>query len=333
MLGQHGNTLTSIETLGPLLEQMGHDLIYASSKKPKLLRLVDMIRTLISNRSNVDLVMIDTYSTTNFWYAVAIAKLCHRFQIPYIPMLRGGDFPKRLRSSLSHAKFLIDNSFIAISPSDYLKSACNQHGITAVEKINNNIKLEDYNFKQRTSAEPKLLWVRSFSEIYNPTMAIKVFELVKKTYPHAQLCMIGPDKDGSLLQTQNLAQELQLDVDFPGKISKEAWRALSESYDIFISTTHFDNVPISVLEAMALGLPVVSTNVGGIPFMLEDQKTALLVDDNSVDQMYDAIVALIESPQLTTSLSNNARKESESYSWDVVKKDWDKILNDVMRVP
>jgi glycosyltransferase involved in cell wall biosynthesis len=265
----------------------------------------------------------------DYWRAVLSGNMCEKFDIPYIPILHGGNLPNRLKISRKSFEKLIDNSFCSISPSEYLRSTLLDASLSKVSVIRNTIPLEGYTFKQRTSAQPKLLWVRSFSEIYNPTMAIKVFERLKKTYPTAQLSMVGPDKDGSLLQTQNLSKELQLDVDFPGKISKEAWRALSESYDIFISTTHFDNVPISVLEAMALGLPVVSTNVGGIPFMLEDQKTALLIDDNNVDQMYEAIVALIESPELTTSLSINARKETESYSWNEVKKDWIELLDKV----
>jgi glycosyltransferase involved in cell wall biosynthesis len=327
MLGKHGNTLTSIETLGPLLEAEGHVLTYASDKKNKVWRLMDMIKTLITHRSTADVVLIDTYSTNNFWYAVSMAQLCHRFNIPYIPMLRGGDLPARLKTSFKHLKFLVDHSKVCVSPSNYLKTAFQEVGLSKVKSINNNIKIEDYTFKQRTSTQPNLLWVRSFSEIYNPTMAIKVFELVKKTYPHAQLCMIGPDKDGSLEVTKNAARDLGVEVEFPGKMSKEAWRELSESYDIFINTTYFDNVPISVLEAMALGLPVVSTNVGGLPFMLEDQKTALLVDDDSVQQMHDAIANLIEHPELSTTISNNARKETISYSWDVVKKHWIEILD------
>jgi glycosyltransferase involved in cell wall biosynthesis len=141
--------------------------------------------------------------------------------------------------------------------------------------------------------------------------------------------MIGPDKDGSLAVTQHLAQQLGLEVNFPGKMSKEAWRALSVSYDIFINTTHFDNVPISVIEAMALGLPVVSTDVGGIPFLLEDHKTALLVQDNDVQEMAQAIFNLVESAQLSQQLSAAARLEAQNYSWSNVKVLWEQLLDEI----
>ena len=96
---QRTGTVTTIETLSLLLASEGFEVITASSAKNKVLRLLDMIATTIKYRNNVDYVLIDTYSTLNFTYAVAVAKLCRRFMIPYIPILHGGDLPNRLVKS------------------------------------------------------------------------------------------------------------------------------------------------------------------------------------------------------------------------------------------
>lgn len=123
-----------------------------------------------------------------------------------------------------------------------------------------------------------------------------------------------------------MAKKMGLDVVFTGKLSKSKWVKLSEQYDIFLNTTHYDNTPISVIEAIALGLPVISTNVGGIPYLLKDRETALLVDDNDVDGMVAGIRELISDENLKDKLVMNALNLVQQFDWDIVKNKWLKIL-------
>ena len=115
-------------------------------------------------------------------------------------------------------------------------------------------------------------------------------------------------------------------VDFPGKLSKPDWIVLSENYNVFINTTNFDNMPVSVIEAMALGLPVVSTNVGGIPFLIEDGVDGLLVPPRDEKTMCDAIIRLHNDKDLSTALALHARRKAEAFDWDVVKQQWFDLL-------
>lgn len=325
-LSSHGLNKTTVETLGENLAEEGFAVVSVSSKKNFILRLFDMIWTTLTE-SKVAYVIIDTYSTKAFWFAFFCSQIARIREIKYIPILHGGDLPNRLKNSPKLSKAVFENAYQNVAPSNYLKSVFEKHEFQNVIYIPNTIEIAKYNYKKRENIAPKLLWVRAFASIYNPEMAVKVLSTLKEKYPNATLTMVGPDKDGSMETTKALAEKLNDEVSFTGKLSKEDWWKLSEEYDVFINTTHFDNTPVSVMEAMALGIPVVSTNVGGIPFLIENNKTALLVDDNDITEMVNSIQRLIEDKNLTISLSENGRKLAETWDWDKVKEQWKNLLN------
>jgi glycosyltransferase involved in cell wall biosynthesis len=307
------------------LEQDGFNVVYSSSQKNQARRLIAMLWSIFQFRK-FDCVLIDTYSTTNFWYAFATSQLCRCLQLKYIPILHGGNLASRLKNNPKICQMIFKHSFKNVSPSLFLIEQFKLKGYENIVHIPNAVELENYPFLERKKAKPKLLWVRSFAKIYNPLMAVEVFASLKKKYPEATLCMVGPEKDGSLLDAKRKATDLNLDILFTGKLSKADWIITSQEYDIFINTTHFDNMPVSVIEAMSLGLAVVSTNVGGIPFLLEDQKDALLIPDNNVDKMVESIDKLIKNTDLFSIITASARIKAERFDWQGVKFKWSTIL-------
>ncbi|REG98292.1 glycosyltransferase family 4 protein [Flavobacterium aquicola] len=324
-LSKHGATPTTIETLGPLLEHDGFNIRYSSSQKNQFLRLLHMLWSVFKYRK-ADFVLIDTYSTANFWYAFAASQLCRFLKIKYIPILHGGNLSLRLKRNPKISEKIFRYSFQNVSPSLFLINEFKAEGYHNIIHIPNTIELEKYPFLERKKAAPNLLWVRSFAKIYNPVMAVEVFARLKKKYPEAVLCMIGPEKDGSLAESKQKAKDLNVKVFFSGKLPKEDWIDLSKNYSVFINTTHFDNMPVSVIEAMSLGLAVVSTNVGGIAYLLENEKEALLVPDNDINKMAEAIVRLIEEPKLFSEITTNSRKKAKQFEWQDVKLKWLTIL-------
>ncbi|KAA3622403.1 MAG: glycosyltransferase [Flavobacterium sp.] len=325
-LATQGATVSTIDSLSTQLESEGYTVYLASSKRNKFLRLLDMMWAVFRYRRKVSCVLIDTYSTQNFYYAVGVANLCRLLKVPYTPILHGGNLPERLRRNKRLCWKLFNGAKINVSPSTYLMEEFKKEGYNNLIEIPNNIVLENYPFRLRSEPKPKLLWVRSFAEIYNPTLALKVVDLLQKSDYQVSLCMVGPDKDGSLERCKKIATEASLPVKFTGRLSKSEWIDLSTNYDIFINTTNFDNTPVSVIEAMALGLPVVTTNVGGIPYLLENKSDALLVRPKDADAMCQSVVSLIEAPQKAVLLAKNARKKVEKFEWEEVKHLWFKIL-------
>ncbi|WP_405250640.1 glycosyltransferase family 4 protein [Dokdonia sp. Asnod3-C12] len=325
-LSNKGKTATTIETLSLLLRQEGYDVEVTSTISNKSLRILDMMRALLRSRKSIDSVLIDTYSTSNFWYAVIIASLCRTFSIPYIPILHGGNLPHRLKNNAKICKQLFGSAQINVAPSGYLYNAFAKAGFSNLILIPNTIELAEYPFKERLVFKPNLLWVRSFAEIYNPLMAVQVLEKLHQRYPEATLTMVGPDKDGSQVPCEEYARKNSLPVHFTGRLSKEDWTSLAQDHDVFISTTNFDNTPVSVIEAMALGLPVVSTNVGGMPYLIHDTVDGLLSGPENVSAFSEKLSKLLENTDSTKEIVLNARQKVESFDWSVVKEQWHKVL-------
>jgi glycosyltransferase involved in cell wall biosynthesis len=325
-LSTKGKTFTTIDTLSVLLESEGYEVKKASSVSNKILRILDMCQQTFKQRDWADYVLMDTYSTMNFWYAITVAGLCRSLGLKYIPILHGGNLPHRLKTHPRILKNFLNKAHKLVSPSDYLKHAFAKAGFHNIQAIPNSIELEKYEFKARENVQPKLLWVRSFAAIYNPLMAVKVLEALKTSFPEAQLTMVGPDKDGSLELCKNWANDKGLSVTFTGLLPKTEWTTLAAAHDIFINTSRFDNMPVSVIEAMALGLPIVSTNVGGIPFMIQNRVNGMLVPDNDVLAMKAAIEELIKNSKLVSDISINAREFTEKLDWLQIKKLWNNLL-------
>ncbi|WP_298516048.1 glycosyltransferase family 4 protein [uncultured Kordia sp.] len=328
IISGHGKTATTIETLGELLQKEGFKLTLTSNKQNKILRLLDMLWTVFKHRKKLDYVLIDTYSTTNFLYAYYVSKLCIWLKLKYIPILHGGNLEERLKHSKAKSDVIFKNAHANVSPSMFLKTVFEQYGYANLIHIPNNVELQEYVFKERSKVGAKLLWVRSFAEIYNPQLAVEVLHGLKQHGIAASLCMVGPRKDASFEKTQELAKELNVEVTFTGRLSKQDWLSLSVDYDIFINTTNFDNTPVSLIEAMALGMPIVSTNVGGIPYLINDGEDGLLVKPNSKEDMIQAIENLVNSPEMVENLSKNGRAKATTFDWEVVRNQWKSLLQD-----
>ena len=330
-LSCHGLNPTTIELLGVILQQE-FNVITCSNKKNKFIRLFDMIIIFFSHKKQTDVILIDTYSTSNFCFAVTIGKLAQYFNIPYIPILHGGNLPNRLKRNKSICKNLFGNSAMNITPSAFLYNIFKESGFSKIQIIHNPIEEKLYTPLERTAPQqPKLLWVRSFQKSYNPQMAIKVLSLIKKDYPKASLCMIGGERDDSFIECKQLAQKLGIekDVIFTGRLTKKEWIEKSKDYNIFINTTTVDNAPLSVVEAMALGLPVISTNVGGMPYMIENNVNGILTENDNAEQMANAVCRIMTNKDLYNFLSKQSIQSGSTYFSSHVLSAWKELINNL----
>ncbi len=332
MLGRNsGYVTTQGQILSDLLANEGYQVISASSRVNRLIRLADIVGTLIRDRKRVDILVLEVYSGLYFVLADIASLLGKLFGIRMIFVLHGGnlaDFSKRFHGWVTRVLRRADT---LVAPSPFLAKGLAGFGLP-IRIVPNILEIEKYSFRVRNEVQPKLLWMRSFHEIYNPGMAVQVLAAIRKAYPKATLAMAGVDK-GLEPEIKKLVDELGLSeaVRFPGFLDHDAKvREFSEA-DIFLNTNHIDNMPVSVVEACAMGLPVVATCVGGIPDLIRNGEEGLLVPDGDVQGMANAVCSLLEDAELTARLSKNGRRLAERSSWKNVRAEWEKLFDEIMQ--
>jgi glycosyltransferase involved in cell wall biosynthesis len=176
------------------------------------------------------------------------------------------------------------------------------------------------------------VWLRAFDDVYNPSLAVQVVVHLAQEFPSVRLVMMGPDKgDGSLVSMKDLAMKLGVvdRVTCTGQVSKDEIPHRLHQGDVFLNTTRVDNTPVSVLEAMACGLCIISTNVGGIPYLLEDEHDALLVPTDDPSAMAKAVQRVLTEDGLADRLSCNARRKVEQFDWSYILPKWERLLTGV----
>ncbi len=331
-LSYKGGNPHPIETLKTNLEISGFKVIHAKSFSNKYFRIFNRVIHLLINIKKVDIVSIDVYSGDAFGWAAISGKICKTFNKPYICVLHGGNLPRFSHTHRSKVTKLLSGAKRIVSPSHYLIDKLQTSSIQ-IELIPNAIDLSLFERHLRSKLEPRLFWLRAFHSAYNPQMAIRVLVLIKKKYPSACLTMAGPDK-GEMGNCKKLAAEMGVNkqVIFPGKITKSQINKIAKEHDIFINTTNIDNTPLSVLEAMALGMPVVSTNVGGIPYLIQHGENGLLLSpgDSNEDEMAKNILKLISDKELATKLSIKGRKTAERFDWKQIFPLWEKLFKKLL---
>lgn len=320
------------EDLAERLEARKWKVVRSSERLSKAGRLIDMIVTAWKKRDAYSVGAVEVYSGQAFLWAEAVCLILNFIRKPYVLTLHGGSLPEFSKKWPLRVKMLIKSATRVTTPSRYLYEKMRPFRDDLV-LIPNPINMVAYPFRLRRKVSPNLIWLRKFRDIYNPSLLPKVVDLLAKRDVDVHLEMIGPDSgDGSLKMTKDLAKNLSImdRIDFTGGVPKENVPANLERHDIFINTTNIDNTPISVIEAMACGLCIVSTNVGGIPYLLDHGRDALLVPPNDPQAMADSVHRIVAEPDLAEQLSRNAQVKAQRFSWDLILPMWEDLLEDTI---
>lgn len=183
----------------------GFTVLRTSSRQNRLSRLADMMSTAWNCRNEYDIAQVDVYSGAAFFWAEAVCAVLRRAGRPYILTLHGGNLPRFASRWPGRVRRLLQSAHTVTAPSSYLPRAL-QAARKDIELLPNAIDLSRYEFRHRNRVKPRLVWMRAFHEVYNPSLAIRTLVLLQPDYPEAELLMAGPDKgDGSYQAAQALA--------------------------------------------------------------------------------------------------------------------------------
>ncbi len=207
-----------------------------------------------------------------------------------------------------------------IVPSQFLVDIFAEFDLKA-EAVSNFVEGEKFKFRERKPLRPIFLSNRNFEAHYQVADILRAFRLIQNRFAEAKLLIAGTGSEEKSLR--ELAEELKLEnIEFFGQIEPDEMPKIYDKADIYLNSSIVDNMPLSFIEAFSCGLPVVSTDAGGIPVICESGETALLVAVKDFEALAREAVRLLENEDLAQKIITNARRECEKYSWENVRGQW-----------
>jgi glycosyltransferase involved in cell wall biosynthesis len=248
--------------------------------------------------------------------AIWIARLRRK---PVVVNYRGGEAERFL---LGQAKWILPTlrrASVVVVPSGFLEAIFSRFGIPS-EIVPNVVDLERFAPGDSHVGPPHLIVTRNLEEIYDLPTALRAFARVRDKFPGARLTVAGSGPLRDDLERFAAALGIAQDVTFTGRVENERIPELYRAADLLLNPSRIDNMPISLLEAMASGVPIVSTNAGGIPYLVRHGETALLVAPGDALAMAAAAVRVLEDPVLGRRLRAAGLDAAQAYTWSRVRR-------------
>jgi glycosyltransferase involved in cell wall biosynthesis len=207
-----------------------------------------------------------------------------------------------------------------VVPSVYLQKVFADFGYRT-RVIQNVVDTRQFKYRERRPLTPRLLSNRNLEPHYRVEDNLEAFRLVRRRYPSATLTVAGTGAEEPRLR--RLADDIAPEaIRFVGRVEPIRMPGLLDEADVFVNASVIDNQPVSILEAFAAGLPIVSTPTGDIREMLGDGERGVLVEPRSPAAMAAAVIALLEGGDRHVPMVRRARREIERYAWPQVREAW-----------
>ena len=333
-LSSSGGRRGVCEDLADRLRAAGWPVSTTSSRLGRLSRTSEMLWSVVSRRNRYDVAQVDVYSGAAFSWAAAVVVLLRALRKPFVLSLHGGNLPSFAGRWPRLVRTILRAATVVTAPSSYLVREMSR-ARRDIRLVPNALDLSRYPFLARSTPAPRLIWLRAFHAVYDPELAPAVLAHVLREIPEATLTMVGPDKgDGSLARTRATAKRLGVSsrLEILEGVPKQRVAEILNRADVFLNTTTVDNAPVSVTEAMACGLCIVSTNAGGIPDLIEDGEEGLLVPPGDAAAMAAAVVSILRDGSPAGRFSRNARRRAEGCGETAVLNEWERMLRAAARV-
>ncbi|RJP74817.1 MAG: glycosyltransferase family 1 protein [Desulfobacteraceae bacterium] len=311
------------------LIQAGYSVTVLSKALTSMGRFLDVALKGFLETYRNDIIIVNVFGFRSFIHESLAILYGYLFRKKSIVMIRGGWMPDFIDKWPIWTKFILSLPDFVLTPHGFLLDQMTEKGFRIHGIIPNFIEIEKYSFRLRTKIFPKFLYLRGMHSLYNPEMTLRAFALVQSQYPDASLTMSGKDDEKNFILCREIIKELNIrNVKILGIVPKEKIPELAQEHDIYVQSNRIDNMPITVLEMWACGLPVVATGVDGIPYLINDGTDGVLVPSEDHQAMADTCMKLLIDPLLVERLSRNGRKNAENFSWEQVSENWLNLIAD-----
>ena len=247
-------------------------------------------------------------------YVFPIAKKLKIRMVHTVHSVAHMELPKLLRIFNKHFYRRKNATPVALS-SNINKTIQNVYKLKEKEipTIFNGINLSKCHIKEdyTQNGNFKIVHVGSFQEVKNHIGLIDAFEMFHKEFPKSELHIIGDGQRRALIEDLVREKELQSCITFYGFQSNV--HEFLHKMDVFTLPSLYEGIPMSIIEAMGTGLPIVATNVGGIPDMLTNGESAILTTVDS-REIANAFFQLANDEALRERLGRNALSRSQDFS-------------------
>jgi glycosyltransferase involved in cell wall biosynthesis len=254
--------------------------------------------------------------------------------VPVIVNYRGGVAEEFLGHAPRWVLRSLSRAALRVTPSAFLRRVFAQHGLQA-QIVPNIIDTDRFRAQTRgtAAAGPHLIVTRNLEPIYDLPTALQAFARIRALHPTARLTIAGSGPQRSELESLALRLGLGEAVTFSGRIDNQRIPQLYASADLMLNSSTVDNMPISILEALASGVPVVTTSAGGITDFVTDGVTALIVPVGDHEAMAAAALRVLADPLLADGLRAAGQREVRRYAWPQVRQQWQMAYQSVLVRP
>lgn len=286
-------------------------------------RLALYLRLIWKLLSKVDVIHLMSNSGWSWQlFSAPVIWLAKLRKVPVVVNYRGGYAKEYLDKSSKYVLPTLKQASMVVVPSAFLEHIFSEFSVKA-EIIPNIIDTSlFYPSDKQSASESRVLVARNLEEIYGIDVAIDAFAKVAKQFPELTLDIVGSGPEETPLKRRVAELKLEQRVRFLGRVGREEMANLFRQSLMMVNSSRIDNMPNSILEALACGIPVVTTDAGGIPYMVDDRETALISPVNDVDLLAENISLVLSDLKLKSHLISSGLSLVQRLKWSVVKDQW-----------
>lgn len=291
-------------------------------------RMTGIMSKLIFNREKYDVINVHANSYMSYLsLTLPLIVLSKALKRPIVVMYHSGDAATFFSGHVLKTLPLFKKADKILVQSEFLKRFFDSLGVEA-GIIPNFLYFE---LVPRKAQPFRILANRNLYPHYCMDVALRAFIEIADEFPQARLALAGSGTEAKRLRETAETAGLAERVEFLGSLDRPAMTEEYAKADVLINPSSVDNTPITLIEGLSFGLPIITTNVGGIPYMVEHEKTALMVPPKNSKAAADALRRLFTDSKLKKSLSANALKEAEKYTAERIVGQWIEVFNELKK--